>query len=349
MVRAAPLSSHAAAVLAAALVLVASAPPAAACGGFFSRRLVPPERRPSLAREKVLIVHDAARGRQHFVREVAFRRADEAFGFVVPTPTRPEVARVEKNPFTRLRDLFPFEIETPVFGGGYGTGTGAGFGGRGGVEVLAVEKVGSFTAFVLAADDSAALAGWLKDNGLTTTPDTERWLEHYVKMGFHYVAMRYDPPADAKRRAGKAIAAETIRISFDAPVAYYPYFEPEAPVSAKSPRLLEVWYVGSEPIVPVARLAEAETPPRWVRPLMPGRESRDARKRIELALLDELEALLPAGELVVQTFQDQKRGRAGYQDILFASAGPRSFTPEQRAALAPLLGVLDPDLIAGAK
>ena len=27
----------------------------------------------------------------------------------------------------------------------------------------------------------------------------------------------------------------------------------------------------------------------------------------------------------------------------------RALTPEQRAALAPLLGVLDPDLIAGAK
>lgn len=339
---------RAAAALAAALVLVAAAPPAAACGGFFSARSLPPERRPSLAREKVLIVHDAARGRQHFIREVAFRRADQPFGFVVPTPTRPEVASVARNPFTRLRDQFPFERELVGFGSGHGSGAGYG-GSGGGVEVLAVEKVGSFTAFVLAATDSAALAGWLKDNGLTSTPDTDRWLARYVEMGFHYVAMRYDPPPDAKRRASKAIAAETIRISFDTPVAYYPYFEPEAPLSQKSPRLLEVWYVGSEPIVPVARLAEADKPPRWVRPLKPGRDFRDARKRLALALLDELEALLPDGDLVVQTFQDQKRSRSGYQDILFASAKPRTLAPEQQAALAPLLGVLDPGLIKEVK
>src|SRR5688572_3283833 len=85
-----------------------AAPVAEACGGFFLRR-VSPEEQPSLAREKVLIIHDAARGREHFIREVAFRRADQRFGFVVPTPTLPEVVKVEKTPFSRLRRRFPFE------------------------------------------------------------------------------------------------------------------------------------------------------------------------------------------------------------------------------------------------
>jgi hypothetical protein len=333
-----------AAVLAGALAFVAAEPGADACGGFFSARALKPEQRPTLAREKVLIVHDAARGREHFIREVAFRKADQKFGFVVPTPTRPEVATVAKNPFTRLRDQFPFERDGMMIGYGRGS-AGAGYGGGGGgVEVLAVEKVGSFTAFTLAATDAEALAGWLKDNELTSTPETDRWLEHYVKMGFYYVAMRYDPPPDAMSRKRGAIGAETIRISFDTPVAYYPYFEPEAPESAKSPRLLEVWYVGSEPVVPVARLEEGDKPPRWVRPLKPGKEHRSARKRLQGALLDELETLLPEGDLVVQTFQDQKRRRTGYQDILFASATPRALAPEQQAALEPLLAVLDPGL-----
>lgn len=335
---------------AAALALVVAEPSAAACGGFFSSvRVLAPELRPTLAREKVLIVHDAARGREHFIREVAFRKADRAFGFVVPTPSRPEVAKVEKNPFTRLRERFPFAAEPDGVGSGYGRGAGAGFGGRGGVvEVLAVEKVGSFTAFTLAATDATALAGWLKDNGLVSTPETDAWLEHYVRMGFYYVAMRYDPPNDAKGRRSRAIAAETIRISFDTPVAYYPYFEPEAPHAAKSPRLLEVWYVGGAPVVPVARLAEGEAPPRWVRPLKPGQERRDARRQLTGAMLAELEALLPEGALVVQTFQDQKRRRSGFGDILFASAAG-SATPAQQTALEPLLGVLDPGLIAEVK
>jgi hypothetical protein len=334
-------------LVAGALAFVAAEPLAAACGGFFSARAVTPEQRPSLTREKVLIVHDAARGRQHFIREVAFRRADQSFGFVVPTPTRPEVAKVDRTPFTRLRDRFPFAV--PVASDGYGSGAGAGFGGRGGgagVTVLAVERVGSFTAFVLAATDAGALAGWLKENQLVSTVETDAWLEHYVRMGFYYVAMRYDPPTGAQARKRAAIAAETIRISFDTPVAYYPYFEPETPRDLKSPRLLELWYVGTTSVVPVAQQRHASDPPRWVRPLKPGADRQGARIQALAALGPDLAALLPEGDLVVQTFQDQKRSRSGFQDILFAPAAARMLSPGQEAALAPLLGVLDHGLIA---
>jgi hypothetical protein len=59
-----------------------------ACGGFFSRRATSNVRKPSLAYEQVLLVHDSKTELQHFVREVAFREAAEPFGFVVPTPSR---------------------------------------------------------------------------------------------------------------------------------------------------------------------------------------------------------------------------------------------------------------------
>lgn len=325
------------------------APVADACGGFYSVRVLAPEQRPSLAREKVLIVHDAARGREHFIREVAFRKADQRFGFVIPTPSLPEVAKVEKNPFTKLRERFPFASDAGV---GYGSGLGsAGFGGRGGgetVEVLKVEKVGSFTAFTLRATEAEALKKWLADNELTSRPAADVWLEHYVRMGFYYVALRYDPPPDARARKYAPVAAETLRISFDTPVAYYPYFEPEIEHETKQPRLLEVWYVGADAVVPVAQHIEpAESParPRWVRPLRPGKKDPRARTRLAAALLDELETLLPEGELVVQTFQDQKRRRTGFGDILFAFAEAKPLTAEQ---LGPLVGVLDSGLIAEA-
>lgn len=322
------------------------APVADACGGFYSVRVLAPEKRPSLAREKVLIVHDAARGREHFIREVAFRKADQRLGFVVPTPTLPEVAKVEKNPFTKLRERFQFASDAVGYGSGHGS---AGFGGRGGgetVEVLKVEKVGSFTAFTLRATEAEALKKWLADNELTSRPAADVWLEHYVRMRFYYVALRYDPPPDARGRKYAPVAAETVRISFDTPVAYYPYFEPEIEHETREPRLLEVWYVGTDAVVPVAQqLDAAESParPRWVRPLRPGKKDPRARTRLVAALLDELEALLPEGELVVQTFQDQKRRRTGFGDILFAFAEAKPLTAEQ---LGPLVGVLDPGLVA---
>ncbi len=337
-------------LLVCALALVAAEPVATACGGFFNRKLAP-EQQPSLAREKVLIVHDAGRGRQHFIREVAFRRADQRFGFVVPTPTRPEVAKVDTNPFTLLRSIFPFGgMLIGSGGGGTGSGYGAGFGGRGGVEVLAVEKVGSFTAFTLAATDAAALTGWLEDNDLASTPESDRWLAHYVRMGFYYVAMRYDPPPEARKDKDAPVAAETIRISFATPIAYYPYFEPEPEHDPKTPRLLELWYVGNAPVVPVALHRDPDGgAAQWVRPLKAGEQHPEARPQLEIALQQEIEDLLPAGRLVVQTFQDQKRRRTGFQDILFAAADARPLSPEQQAALGPLLGVLDPGLTEGAR
>lgn len=327
-----------------ALALPLLSPVAHACGAFFHVRTIAPEKRPSLAREKVLIIHDAARGQQHFIREVAFRKADQTFGFVVPTPTRPEVAEVATNPFTKLRERFPF---APLArGGGMGVGNAYGEGGGSweGVEVLSVEKIGSFTAFVLAATDANALSGWLKENELTSTPETEAWLEHYVRMGFYYVAMRYDPPAKATPETDAGIAAETIRVSFATPIAYYPYFEPQWS-GATSDRLLELWYVGSDPVLPVARTEDSSGSMVWASPLKPGKDYANKRKQLEAALNDELEPLLPAGELVVQTFQDQKRQRTKYHDILFAFDQAKQLTPEQLAALEPLLGVLDPGLI----
>lgn len=146
---------------------------AKACGGVFSGRLAKDERKPSLSFEQTLIVHDPESGREHFVREVVFRAATKPFGFVVPTPTRPEVARLAKNPFERLRAIFPHRSRVGV-GLGTGQGFGSGVGQKGaGVSVLEVKKVGSLTAFVLAADDEQALAAWLAEHQLESGPEAK--------------------------------------------------------------------------------------------------------------------------------------------------------------------------------
>lgn len=325
---------------------------ARACGGFLLRT-VSPERRPSLAREKVLIVYDADEQKQHFIREVAFRAANETFGFVVTTPTRPSVDKVERTPFSKLRRILPFRPPTPEEkkANAWRNGRGAGSGFGGGVSVLETKKVGSFTAFVLSATDEKALAGWLKDNELVSTKETDAWLAHYVRMGFFYIAMRYDPPRGAPKDAAPdagPVKAETIRISFATPVPYYPYLEPEAPKTGEEPRLMELWYVAKQSVVPVA-LHDVGGKRRWVRPLQPGHVYERERRKIEVSLGDTLAPLLPEGDIVLQTFQDQKRSRTGFGDILFAARDAHDLTAEQTTALQPLLGILDPELTAGGK
>ena len=71
---------------------------ARACAELFTREVAESERRPSLAYEQTLIVYDAAKRREHFVREVVFSESREPFGFVVPTPARPGGGQAREEP-----------------------------------------------------------------------------------------------------------------------------------------------------------------------------------------------------------------------------------------------------------
>ena len=336
------LAAAAAALLAAASFGAPSL--ARACGGFFSRASTASATTPSLSHEQVLLIYDTASRKEHFVREVTFRNGLEPFGFVVPTPSRPEVAAVKQSPFPALRavaltDDFPPPRRSS--GDNKEGGTGARRASAG-VEVLAISKVGSFTAFVLAASDAKAFGEWLTQNGFQGSPATDEWLDHYVRQKFFYVAMRYEPPAEASSAA--RVVAETVRISFSTPVPYYPYLEPRRAAGAPSPeRLLDLWLVSTAPWTPIsARTAGSKT--AWVRPFRPTRGSA-ARYQLEASLGDELVSLLPNGTVTLQTFQDQKTSREGFGDVLFAPVSPNSLAPERLDELRLLLGSLDSALL----
>ncbi|MFO0567631.1 MAG: DUF2330 domain-containing protein [Polyangiaceae bacterium] len=322
--------------------------PARACGGVFSRALRPEERRPSLSLEQTLIVHDAEAGREHFIREVAFRASRQPFGFVVPTPSQPEVRKVSQEPFSKLRSMYPFR--SPLGGGeGTGQGFGKGLGGapRGGVRVLEVSKVGSFTAFVLAAEDAKGLAAWLAKHGLTSSPRHEEWLALYVKAKFFFVAMRYDPVANEDAEVGRT-KSETVRLSFDTPLPFYPYREPDAGSEELEPRMIDLWLLSTRAHVPVSTRTSGGAP-KWVRPFAEGfRYEAPRRADLESALGADAK-LLPTAAIQLQRFVDQKRSRHAFGDVVFVPATRQTWNDKARAELGPLMRVLDPKLLEGAR
>lgn len=337
--------------LGATLVLAATPHDADACGGFFRRSTGPV---PSLELEQVLLAWDRFTETEHFVREITFQRADQAFGFVVPTPSRPEVAKVEKSPFATLERKLPFGLWLSGIGDGAGQGFGAGKGRQVGVEVLEVKRVGSFTAFVLAASDAPALKQWLDKNQFTTRPSSEAWLAHYVRLGFHYVAFRYEPEGGAKH----VLAAETVRISFKTPQPFYPYLEPEPDAASPAPpeRALALWFVSQQPMTPIAAVRTSEGV-RWKKPW---REGMAPKPPLESEIREVLgpKVPLPRGvpmkiplrdpegrpQLVVQTFEDQKTSRRGWGDVLFVPREPAELDEEGIAKRKALLPILDPAL-----
>lgn len=306
-----------------------------------------------------MIVFDGASEREHFLREVWFSGSKFAFGFVVPVPSLPEVALVKEAPFDRLDKELGFERvenlgasrheatphlwQTPdgwVSNQGAGLGSGHGrLGGGGGewVEVVAETQVGSGKATVLKASDAGSLLGWLKENKLETTPSSAKWIERYVTLGFHFVAFRYEAPKDDK----KPMTAETVRISFATPQAYYPYREPDAGATATE-RLLYVWMIASSPLRPVAAHREETGQVVYKRPWEEG--WRSEMTRAELKLPDEVMSMLPGGERVlVQTFRDQKTSRRGWSDTVMVPAEPVALDEEARAKRAGLVKLLLPE------
>lgn len=298
------------------LALIAGERPARACGAFPSTAWV--KAPPRLSLERTLIVWDSSTKVQHFVRELRFSHAAGSFGFVVPVPSRPKVHSVEASPFDALEKTYPSDLLDRLWlGFGSGLGHGAGLGaGKGAapkpppVQLVEQKRVGDFNAFILTATDPGALAAWLEKHGFKTSERGKTWVDHYVRLGFHFVALRFD----GAKKEEEALEIRTLRISFESELPYYPYREPsDAPEQPN--RELELWVVADVPLVPVAGVTHQDEW-RLRRPFSEGTRTTPEVGQLEEVLGKELAGLLPRSR-VVQTFGDYKPKRLGWEDVVF--------------------------------
>lgn len=303
---------------------------------------------PYLAVERTLLIWDKENKTEDFIREARFEQANQTFGFVVPTPTKPEVFAVKDAPFERLARKMPFQ-EAASTGRGMGAIEGSG-GGKGALDlpeppvlVLAQQRIGSFTAFTLQASEAGAFDKWLSDNGFAVPDEAKAWLKHYIDLKFYFVAFKYD----GKPGATKGMTSETVRIRFATPKPYYPYMDATNPKGSDllRSRLLVGWTVTREAMVDVS--ATSMKDPRWSRAWARSPAFSSNAKEVAEALGSELAAIAPkADTLIVAPFRDEKRSREGYGDVLLVPAGKSEiFTPQDKEAHRFLLGVVDPVLM----
>jgi len=331
-------------VLCAWLAVATFSAPATPCGAFATRasRTVP-----NVVVEQTMIVFDPEREQEHFVRELAIRDPGPGFGFVIPVPERPVVAKVEIGPFDRLARTFPVGSRFSL--GGVAKGSGGGNSAAAPVSVLSHEKVGSFTAFVLAASDANALQKWFSDNQLLVPPETQAWLTQYVKLRFYLVALRYE--AQEIDQKSTTWRGETVRISFKSALPFYPYREPTPPTPNAAPRELAVWLVSQRMYTPVSLFepgttAQAGAASQWKRPWLEYEAGIVDRESMAAALSEELMKLLPfaagRGRITLQVFEDQKRSRAGFGDIVMVPRDPTALTGSTLTRSRKLMALLDP-------
>lgn len=219
------------------LVVLGWAPRADACAA------APPEGvYVDVLAEDALIVWDEVRKIQHFVRRADFRaRTDKAgasaegFGFLVPTPTRPELAEAPDEVFARLEaQIRPrreerrrYEVLWSLCASTLRAGmdkASAGLDEGARVRVIGAQRVAGYDAVILEASDADALAEWLTDNGYHFRAALAGWLETYVSNGWKITAFKI---AATNRDAPNEMASSSVRMSFTTDRPFFPYREPE--------------------------------------------------------------------------------------------------------------------------
>lgn len=192
------------------------------------------------ADQTVIIVWDAVRQTQHFIRTANFASKADDFGFIVPSPTEPELDESGGEAIPLLAQLTAPEVKRsprPLsFGFGCSTGylTSPGEGAWNGVEVLQSKEVAGLQATVLDAKSSGALLAWLKENGYAYSADIVAWAKPYIEQGWKFTALKVAKNRELPAaKSSEAIQAPSLRISFKTPTPLFPYREPNPQTSAE--------------------------------------------------------------------------------------------------------------------
>ena len=156
------------------------------------------------ADQTVIIIWDAARKMQHFIRKASFKSEADDFGFLVPSPSQPELAESSNDAFVRnLSEVAKPEIkwvERPRTRDENDERDKKKDTKKEYVKVLEHKLVAGFNAAVLETNSTAALVQWLKDNGYAFSPAVEAWAKPYVDAGWKITALKVAKNKDGKSK-----------------------------------------------------------------------------------------------------------------------------------------------------
>jgi hypothetical protein len=216
---------------------------AAATSTVYACAVMPrPDRVVRVDGEEVLIVWDARARREHLIRHIGFRGDTDDFGFLVPTPSTPEVAEVRGLPFDPLYRLYyrPAPVRRARGRRSVQSSSAMSSGAAPSVRVVAQHELAGQTATVLAANDASALNSWLASHGYPHGPALQEYVTPYVRRGWMITAFRYVA-------RGAQVRSPVIRLSFDTERPFFPYAEP-ASTEARPARHFRVSVLARRPM-----------------------------------------------------------------------------------------------------
>jgi hypothetical protein len=305
----------------------------------------------AIADESAIILWDAAAKTEHFIRRASFQTEAAKFGFLVPTPTKPELAEADDASFAELATITaPKEIfkTRPAGGGGCYTGCGSAAprgmapgaaADKAEVRVLDEKRVAGHDATVLEADDANALSKWLGDHGFEYSPALTEWVAPYVKAGWKITAFQFAKDAKEAKDAreakddpdAKKLASSAVRMTFKTDRPFYPYREPasQAAAAGNGPfpqRLLRVYFVGDRRM----EGSLGEKGEAWPGKVAWTNRLENASRDKVLSLL-KLPAQTPPATWWLTEFEDHSSPRPGTADVFFAPSENQQ--PVERAPI----------------
>jgi len=198
--------------------------------------------------EEAIIVYDAKTKTEHFIRRSNFRTQSSDFGFLVPTPSKPDIGETPSSVFMTLHSATaPRRVESGnvkrvvIKKNEPQSEARAGNAAPRGPDILGKGDAAGLTYVILRADDIDGLKKWLEDNKYDSRPELVDWLKWYVDNKWIITAfkIKQDPGAQNDRWY------KSIRMSFETDKPFYPYREPEdMRKKAGGSRSLRVFYLG---------------------------------------------------------------------------------------------------------
>ena len=221
------------------------------------------------ADQTVILLWDRERQTEHFIRKASFRSEGDSVGFIVPTPSRPQLEESGNAAFPYLAQITAPQTEGKGLPIGCAADSPKANYSRS-VRVIEEKTVAGYDAVVLAADSGTALVWWLRDHGYAYTPEAAEWAQPYLEKAWYMTAMKI--AKKAKGGADPAVAASALRITFKTDRPLFPYREPDSRKDAAqlkvADRLLRIYFVAEsryEGRFPSAKMWDGK--PRWSGPL----------------------------------------------------------------------------------
>lgn len=292
-----------------------------------------------IADESALIIWDKATKTQHFIRRASFVTDAADMGFLVPTPSEPEIKKADEEVFKMLEKVTAPKVITKKRDRQhynemrYGHKTMVAHGGsapsRGEeVRVLGEGRVDSLKYAILQATNATALEDWLTKNGYISRPDLRTWLNDYVAKKWIITAFRFEKKPEAGTSEVKPdpttateLAVSSIRMTFTTNEPFYPYSEPfdqravRHHFGGSSGRLLRVFFVGTERVY--GSLADGNYWPNsipWANPL-------PSDSRTEMLKLLGLPNETAPQQAYLTEFEDRQSPRPATADLQFREGG----------------------------